>query len=88
MTSPESPFFDIPRAEWIASNRSAFAVSDASHAGFVNATIAPSGRRCASRTSSRTKRADAPSSSHRDRRAHNPLVVGSSPTRPTKYLCS
>ncbi len=29
MTSPESPFFDIPRAEWIASNRSAFAVWDA-----------------------------------------------------------
>ena len=35
MTSPESPFFDIPRAEWIASNRSAFAVWDASHDGFV-----------------------------------------------------
>jgi hypothetical protein len=33
MTSAESPFFDIPRAEWIASNRSAFAVWDASHAG-------------------------------------------------------
>ena len=29
MTSPESPFFDIPRAEWIASNRSGFAVWDA-----------------------------------------------------------
>ena len=29
MTSPDSPFFDIPRAEWIASNRSAFAVWDA-----------------------------------------------------------
>ncbi|OBJ70974.1 DUF3427 domain-containing protein [Mycobacterium sp. 1274756.6] len=29
MTSPESPFFDVPRAEWIASNRSAFAVWDA-----------------------------------------------------------
>ncbi|WP_024440929.1 DUF3427 domain-containing protein [Mycobacterium sp. UM_WGJ] len=29
MPSPESPFFDIPRAEWIASNRSAFAVWDA-----------------------------------------------------------
>lgn len=28
MTSPESPFFDISRAEWIASNRSAFAVWD------------------------------------------------------------
>ena len=29
MTSPESPLFDIPRTEWIASNRSAFAVWDA-----------------------------------------------------------
>lgn len=29
MTSQESPFFDISRAEWIASNRSAFAVWDA-----------------------------------------------------------
>jgi len=28
MTLPESPFFGIPRAEWIASNRSAFAVWD------------------------------------------------------------
>jgi diadenosine tetraphosphate (Ap4A) HIT family hydrolase len=28
MTSAESPFFDIPRAEWTASNRSAFAVWD------------------------------------------------------------
>lgn len=29
MMSSESPFFDIPRSEWIASNRSAFAVWDA-----------------------------------------------------------
>ncbi|ORV46715.1 DUF3427 domain-containing protein [Mycobacterium conspicuum] len=29
MTAPESPFFEIPRAEWIAANRSAFAVWDA-----------------------------------------------------------
>lgn len=29
MSRPESPFFDIPRTEWIASNRSAFAVWDA-----------------------------------------------------------
>ncbi len=28
MTSPESPFFDIPQAEWIAANRSAFAIWD------------------------------------------------------------
>ena len=28
MMTPESPFFDIPRAEWVASNRSAFAVWD------------------------------------------------------------
>ena len=28
MMSSESPFFDIPRSEWIASNRSAFAVWD------------------------------------------------------------
>lgn len=29
MTAPESPFFEIPRTEWIAANRSAFAVWDA-----------------------------------------------------------
>lgn len=29
MPSPESPFFDIPRAEWITANRSAFAIWDA-----------------------------------------------------------
>jgi diadenosine tetraphosphate (Ap4A) HIT family hydrolase/HKD family nuclease len=29
MTIPESPFFEIPQAEWIAANRSAFAVWDA-----------------------------------------------------------
>lgn len=29
MTTPESPFFDIPRDDWIAANRSAFAVWDA-----------------------------------------------------------
>jgi hypothetical protein len=85
MTSPESLFFDIPRAEWIASNRSASAVWDASHAGFVNGTIAPSGGRCASRTSSRTQRADVPSSSHRDRRAHNPLVAGSRHAWPAQW---
>ena len=28
MTTPESPFFEIPRSDWIASNRSAFAVWD------------------------------------------------------------
>lgn len=28
MTTPESPFFEIPRTEWIAANRSAFAVWD------------------------------------------------------------
>jgi hypothetical protein len=83
MTSAESPFFDIPRAEWIASNRSAFAVWTPATPGFVGVTVASSGRRCAYSTSIRTKRADALSSSHRDRRAHNPLVAGSSPARPT-----
>lgn len=29
MPSPGSPFFDVPRADWIAANRSAFAVWDA-----------------------------------------------------------
>ncbi|MDH3022751.1 hypothetical protein BJF87_24810 [Gordonia sp. CNJ-863] len=29
MNPPESPFVDIPRSEWIASNRSAFAIWDA-----------------------------------------------------------
>ena len=29
MTTPESPFFEIPRAEWIVANRSAFAIWDA-----------------------------------------------------------
>jgi superfamily II DNA or RNA helicase/HKD family nuclease len=29
MTTPESPFFEVPRSEWIAANRSAFAVWDA-----------------------------------------------------------
>ncbi|MGO9152278.1 HIT family protein [Mycobacterium sp.] len=29
MITPESPFFDVPRAEWIAANRSAFAIWDA-----------------------------------------------------------
>lgn len=29
MLPPESPFFDVPRSEWIAANRSAFAIWDA-----------------------------------------------------------
>src|ERR1700730_10063837 len=38
--------------------------AQASHTGFVSATIAPSGRRGASRISSRAKRAEVVSSSH------------------------
>ena len=48
--------------------------AQASHTGFVNATIAPSGRRCASRTSSRAKRAEVVSSSHCSR-ADAPTVA-------------
>ncbi len=29
MTTPESPFFEVPQADWIAANRSAFAIWDA-----------------------------------------------------------
>src|ERR1700742_56564 len=47
----------------------------ASQMGFVRATIAPSGRRCASRISSRAKRAEAASSSHCTRARSDPTVA-------------
>ncbi len=29
MTTPESPFFEVPQTDWLAANRSAFAIWDA-----------------------------------------------------------
>src|ERR1700722_3612353 len=56
----------------------------ASQMGFVRATIAPSGRRCASRISSRAKRAEAASSSHCTRTRSDPTVARR--TRPSAVI--
>src|ERR1700742_2428415 len=56
----------------------------ASQMGFVRATIAPSGRLCSSRISSRAKRAEAASSSHCTRARSDPTIARR--TRPSAVI--
>jgi hypothetical protein len=69
---------------YVISPRNQCCPAHASQMGFVMATIVPSGRRCASRISSRAKRAESASTSHCTRARSDPTVTRR--TRPSAVI--